>query len=518
MADLRQIALVSGSTVGSRVLGLVRDALIFAVLGASVWSSAFLLAFTLPNLFRRLFGEGALTSALVPVLSRLREEGGPEAAFRCFNRLARILFAALAAIVAAGAAILLALADGGALGERWALAARLGAILLPYMICVCLAAAVAAALNVLERFGAAARAPIWLNLAMIVSLAAAWVFAEGEAGRVLWLCGGVLAGGGLQLLGPASDLRREGWRPSEKARPDDGAPMAELGRLFLPGIFGAAILQLNILVSRLFAYALDETAVSYLYGASRLMELPLGVFAVSVTTVTFPALARAFAGRYDAALAEEFRRGCRRIAAIVFPAAAGLAVLGLPVVEVVFGRGAFGAEDARRMAPLVAIYGLGLPFYAAATFFTRALHANRAMRAPVRAAAVCLLANAALSWSLMGLLGAVGLALANVLAAALQAVLLGRALRSDRALGWARLAAPLGRMAGAAGAMALACAAGAEAVGAALGFAGAGAWIAVGALVPGGALLYFALLRWMGADEPRELLALAASRGRGGEG
>lgn len=288
LKNLKNILVVSLSTVGSRVLGLVRDILIFAALGASAWNDAFILAFTLPNLFRRLLGEGALTSAMVPIFSDVLHRAGRSEAFAFFNQVLLRLLTILSALVVGGMVLFGSLARCGLLTDRWTLGAELAVLLLPYMIFICLAAIVSAGLNLLGRFAVAASTPMLLNLAMIGALVAGMWLSDDQARIVYWLCGGVILGGLLQLLLPAWDLARQGWRPRVEQRAS--TEMSELWRLFLPGLMGAAILQVNILVSRLLAYSLDESAVSVLYLASRLMELPLGIFTVAVATVFFSAV------------------------------------------------------------------------------------------------------------------------------------------------------------------------------------------------------------------------------------
>lgn len=429
LKDIKNIAVVSLSTIGSRVLGLARDMLIFAALGASRWNDAFILAFAIPNLFRRLLGEGALTSAVVPIFSDVMRRSGRSQAFNFLNQVLLRLFLVLIVLVGSGIVVLLLLSSSRVLSEKWALGTGMAAILLPYMLFICLAAIVSAGLNLLGRFAVAASTPMLLNVSMISALLIG-MYLEDKPGRVVyWLCGGVLFGGFLQLVAPVSDLARQGWRPrsGERLRTE----MTELWQLFLPGLQGAAILQVNILISRLLAYSLDESAVSILYLASRLMELPLGIFTIAVATVFFPLLARAISGHDDRAFAHTFAQGTRLVIGISLPAGIGLIVLGEPILEL-FQWGEFGSGAAAQTVPLIAIYGLGLPFYSTATFATRGLHACKDMQSPVRVAGFCLLVNLISGVVLMQFLGAVGLAISNVLAAIVQSVCLHRVLKKHR--------------------------------------------------------------------------------------
>lgn len=500
LQNLKNIAVVSLTTVGSRLLGLLRDILIFAALGTSLWNSAFILAFTLPNLFRRLLGEGALTSALVPVFSDVLERNGRAGAFRFFNQVLLRLLLALVVIVTLGMG-LLSWASGQAwLPQRWVLGSELAVWLLPYMIFICLAAIISAGLNLVGRFAVAASTPILLNASMIAGLVAAHCLDADLAGTVHWLCGGVLLGGALQLLLPAIDFMRQGWRP--RMEPKAGTEMKELFQLFLPGLMGAAILQVNVLVSRLLAYSLEESAVSVLYLASRLMELPLGVFTIAVATVFFPLLAKARSSGDESGFSSAFLQGMRLVAGIAVPAGIGLAVLGGPILELLFLWGAFDQADVAATLPLLAIYGLGLPFYSAATFATRGLHAVKDMKTPVRVAGLCLLINLVAGVWLMQFFGAAGLAAANVLAAIAQTVCLWRALAKRHAsLGFSRLRRSIGKVLLAGLLMGIACWVGA-AVLTEFGFGQKlTATLAVLICVPGGAAFYLGLLYWLRFEE-----------------
>jgi putative peptidoglycan lipid II flippase len=368
------------------------------------------------------------------------------------------------------------------------------------MLFICLAAIISAGLNLLGRFAVAAATPILLNLSMIGALAAGLWLDLGAARIVYWLCAGVMLGGALQFVAPAWDLVRQGWRPRLERR--GGAALGELWQLFLPGLMGAAILQVNILVSRLLAYSLDDSAVSVLYLASRLMELPLGVFTIAVATVFFPLLAKALSSEDETRFSAIFLQGMRLVLGISLPAGVGLLVLGEPIVEFLFQWGAFEQADVMATVPLLAIYGIGLPLYSAATFATRGLHASKDMRTPVRVAGYCLLINLFSGLLLMQFWGAAGLATANVLAALAQSVLLWRALARGRvALSFRALRPALYQVLLAGTGMGLIC---------------AWAWpyfallelsdklsaaLTVAVCVPGGACVYFSLLYLLRFEE-----------------
>ncbi|MGC6455857.1 MAG: murein biosynthesis integral membrane protein MurJ [Coraliomargaritaceae bacterium] len=499
LRNFKNIAAVCLSTGASRILGLLRDIIIYAGLGAGLWSSAFLLAFTLPNLFRRLLGEGALTSALVPVFGQVLHRNGRGAAFHFFSAVTLRLLLLLSILTTFGMLLLGAIRLSGVLDFRWSLAAELSVLLLPYMLFICLSAVFAAGLHVLGRFTAAASTPIVLNLAMILAMGGAMLLRRPPEEIIYWLCGGVLFGGILQLFIPAVDFARQGWRP--KLARAEGAPMRELRSLLVPALAGAAILQVNIMISRLLAHGLNESAVSVLYLASRLMELPLGLFTISVTTVFFPLMADHLARKDEAAFVESFSSGLRLILGISLPAGIGLFLLGEPLVELMrFGR--FEGADAKTVAGLVSIYGCGLPFYSVATFGTRGLHASKAIYCTVQIAGLCLLINLAGSLLFMQFWAERGLALANVVAALIQAVLLWRALgRRHDALHLKNLAEAGRKIIIASCIMAVFCLTGLLLLDACNLTGKAHAWIAIVTLIPGSIAVYFYLLYHQGFEE-----------------
>ena len=414
---------MAGWTLASRLLGLVRDVLLFASLGTGALNSAFILAFTLPNLFRRLLGEGALTSSSIPVLAASLERGGTGEAFRLLNGILVRLGGGLLLLQVIGLPIFFLLRSVPGVSGRWHLGAELSQYLFPYMIFICLGALICGMLNVLGRFGVAAFNQVWLNLTMIGAMVGGLIFfsLDGMA-RVLLISLGVLAGGVLQLALPAGALFREGWRPHlyGTAHEDLGKVM----RLFLPGLLGAAIFQLNILVSRFLAFSLDDTATGLLYLASRLVELPLGVFAIAVTTVVFPELSRLSALKSEEAFATIYTRGLSLILMITLPAALGLILLAGPILGFLFEWGFFTASDVRAAIPVLMVAATGLPFFAWSTLLTRAWYARQEMRIPVYLAGGNLLLNLVLGLILMRVFGAAGLALANTLSAALHCLAL----------------------------------------------------------------------------------------------
>lgn len=432
--SFQNISIVAAATLVSRVLGLGRDMLVTAVFGVEALASAFYTAFTLPNLFRRLLGEGALTAAFVPTMNeelRARQRAG---AFVLVNQVASWLFVVCGGIVAV-AMVLLWLAPrlagsaaGGSLDaetlRRWLEAADLGVILFPYLLVVCLAAVCSAALQTLGRFLEPALSPIWLNLAMIALLAggAYGGWASSNEGAMLWLCAGALLGGFLQMAVPAAALVREGWRPRFDLSPTE--PLRQIVRLMVPTLFGSAIYLINISVSRFVGLSLNESAVAILNLATRLMELPIGVFTMAVSTVIFPLISQhAAAGDWEQ-MATSYRKGMRLILVINVPAAVGLVVLATPIIRVLFERGAFAAADTAAMRPVLIVFALALPFLSFVNIVLRAFYAQKDTATPVRAAVLSFAVNLGLSLVLMVPWGTVGLAIASNAAIVVQAVYL----------------------------------------------------------------------------------------------
>lgn len=425
MANENSIRIVAISTILSRLTGLVRDMLVYAVFGTSAINSAFIIAFTIPNLFRRFMGEGALTSALVPVLAHEQAKQGRDDAYGLFNKVISRAAIVLVVLIIMGI-LAFQIVRFFHLPERWTLASKLGLWVFPYLLFICLSALIGAVLNLQKRFASTALAQIWVNLTMTLMLAGVGIWASNDDfTRMLWLCGGVLLGGVLQLLLPGYALTREGWKPKFDLGKDKR--LNEVWTLLGPGLIGATVAQVNTVISQFLAFGLNDGAVSVLFLANRLMQLPLGVFAIAVTTVTFPLIARKAAEGDKAGYAAAYREGSSLIQAVMIPAGVGLTLLAQPILVAVFKWGAFDEAAVRATAPILATYALAIPFYAACTFTTRALHSLKDTVTPVRWGVVTLITNVILSLILKDVLniyglGTLGLALANALSTALFAV------------------------------------------------------------------------------------------------
>lgn len=442
---LKNIGVVSLLTVVSRVLALVRDQIGAAMFGDSVFNSAFLTAFRLPNLFRRLLGEGSLTAAFLPTLQHELHENGREGAHALLNKVVTWLGVVTTLLCAAAMTFFLhaesfihwAVTHGYHLvqhgapppGEeaKWQLVADLSVILFPYLAFVCVAAALNAALNVFERFTEPALSPIWLNLAMIISLGGAgYHFAHTKLGEVHWLCAGVLVGGFFQMTVPAAVLVWHGWRPrwDMKVSPR----LREIGRLMGPGFFGTAIYQVNILVGSYLALSINDHAATVMFYANRLMEFPIGVFAIAVSTVIYPLIARHAVEKRPDLMAADYHKGIRLILIINIPAAVGLALLSLPIIRLIYQHGNFDAEATASMTPLLTLFVVGMPFFSVVNLTVRVFYSMKDLATPVRVATIDFFVNLVLSVVLMRRYGAMGLVAASTLAIIVQTILLQRAL------------------------------------------------------------------------------------------
>ncbi|MDR1435421.1 MAG: murein biosynthesis integral membrane protein MurJ [Puniceicoccales bacterium] len=420
MGALKSVLSVSSLTLLSRISGLLRDVVIFSAFGIGELNSAFLLAFGVPNLFRRLLGEGALTSALVPVFADEYHGKGKEEAFLLLDRVTSRLMVALFFIVSGGILFCGLALWSGWLNFRWQLCFTLSAILLPYMFFICLGALFAAVLNVFGKFLLHASNGIWLNLTMIITFFAGHFVQENW--RIYFLCGGVIAGGIIQMLSLWWGLVRLGWKFHFNLGKDER--VAEIQRLFFPGMAGAAAIQMNTVLSRTLAYFVNDSAVAILYLTNRLIELPLGLFVTAITTVIFPRLSSLEATHEKFLLREEFQRGLLWTLVIVFPAMVGLLSLDRTILELLFRWGNFTERDMGLVLPVLRVCLLSLPFYALSTYLIRGYHCKKDTRKPMVISLIHFATNTILTLSFMFWLESIGIAFANLFSVIIQAILL----------------------------------------------------------------------------------------------
>ncbi|HET6202483.1 MAG TPA: murein biosynthesis integral membrane protein MurJ [Planctomycetota bacterium] len=510
---LRASGVVASCTLASRVLGLVRDSLGAATFGAGWVYGAFQLGWLLPNLFRRLFGEGALASAFIPAFARASRDGGTEAARRLVASVAWALLGVLGGLAVAAAAAALLLPPrwiAPLLGEAAAagLVLRVSAILSPYLLLVCLYALATGVLNSRGRFFPPAVAPAVLNLVWIAGFAFLALLPPGtlEEGAVL-LAFFVLAGGVAQLALQLPALRSEGFLVRPRLDRNDPG-FREVVRDMVPIVLGLSLVQVNLVVDQLVAWALiSPGANTYVYLGNRLLQFPLSMVGMAAASASFPALAERAAARDFPGFRRALDRTLGLVVFLAAPAGAGLFVLAEPVTRLLFGHGRFGPADVAKAAGAVGMFALGVPFLCAAQILARAHYALGDTRTPVRIAAILVLVNFALNLLLVRPLGVAGLALATTLGSAANGWALARKLRARGDVpGTAGLRGSLLRSA----LGALACGLAAFAVRRAC--AGAGLFPSVAAAVGAGAAATFVAAAWLRSGEVRDLRAAFARR------
>ncbi len=514
---LRAAATVSGLTLVSRILGFGRDVIIAGVLGAGTGADAFFVAFKLPNLFRRLFAEGAFHAAFVPIFSGLLEGEGRVAARRFAERALALLVWTLLAItlvmeiVMPWAVPVLAPGFTDTAGKL-ALTADLARITFPYLLFIAVVALLSGMLQGVGRFAAAAAAPILLNVVLIAAALTLPALGMAPAFALAW---GVAAAGVVQFLWLLAHTVRAGF-PVRLPRPRLTARSRTLVRRVGPGAVGAGVYQINIVADTIFASLVGEGAVSWLYYADRITQLPLGVVGTAVGLALLPMLSRQLKAGQEAGAMDSQNRAAEFALLLTIPAMGALMVVPAPVIGVLFERGAFGAGDTAATAGALMAFALGLPAYVAVKVLAPGFFARGDTRTPVIMASLGFTANIGLNLALMGPLGHVGIALATSLAqwlnAGTLAMVLARRgfLRVDARLksrAWRIAAATLGMAAGLwGGRRALAP------------LFDAGPWAGAGglaALVLGGILVYAALARLAGAATLGELKAAMRRSGGG---
>ena len=423
---VRAAATVGSLTMVSRVLGFLRDAMIAATLGAGILADAFFVAFKLANLLRRLFAEGAFNAAFVPLFARTFEGDGKEEARRFAEEALAVLASVLLIVVLLaeiGMPLLVRVLASGFEPEsaRFLLAVELSRITFPYLALISLAALFSGMLNALGHFWVAAFAPIILNLVLISSLLLASLHPATPAHALAW---GVSIAGVLQLGLVAWATARHGFAPRLQ-RPRLTPRVRRLNRLILPGVFGAGVYQLNLVVDTWFASHLPAGAVSYLFYADRLNQLPLGLVGVALGTVLLPILARQIrAGQVATALHSQ-NRALEIGLFLTLPATVALIVLAEPIIQLLFERGAFDRSATVATAGALAALAVGLPAYVLIKVLVPAFFAREDTRTPVLVAGVALLSNIVIINLLIDRYAHVGIALATAIANWLNALLLG---------------------------------------------------------------------------------------------
>ncbi len=427
---LRGILTVGGWTLGSRALGFARDMLIAASLGTGPVADAFFVALKLPNLFRRLFGEGAFNAAFVPAFAATLAVEGHATARLLAERLAGLLATWLIALSVVGwvfmPQLLAVLAPGFADDPlRWELALELTRITFPYLVLICLTALVSGVLNGLDRFAAAAAAPVLFNLFSMAALLGLTSYVATPGHALAW---GVTVSGAAQLgmvwwaasrAGMTLVPRLPRFTPGERS----------VLRRMLPGALGAGVTQINLAMDVIISSLLPAGAVSYLYYADRVAQLPLGVVGAAVSTAMLPLLARQFRAGQPLSAHRTLNRAIEFSLALSLPAALAQWVLADSIIQALFLRGAFGPEAARATSAALAAYALGLPAFILVKAFAPGFFARGDTATPVRIGLAVVALNLALNLALTQVLAHVGIALATGISAWVNTVALAMLLR-----------------------------------------------------------------------------------------
>ena len=430
MSFARAIATVGSLTLLSRLAGFARDILTAAVLGAGPVADAFFVALKLPNFFRRLFAEGAFSVAFVPLFAAELQRNGRAAAVVFAEQALAILLTILLPFTVLAIAAMPWLMHGLAPGfsdepAKFALAVDMARLTFPYLMLVSLVALLGGILNALDRFGPFAAAPIAFNLTLIAALLVA-PRAGLEPGRAM--AAAVTLSGVVQLAWMAWACRAAGVT-LRLHRPRLTEGMRRLFRLVGPGAIGAGVMQINLFLNVVLASLLPSGAVSFLYYADRLNQMPLGIIGIAIGTALLPVLARHAAAGDEPMVRHYLSRALEFSLLMGLPAAVALGVAGEPIVAVLFQRGAFGPEEAQATAWALAAYAIGIPAHVIVKALNAAFFARQDTVTPVRVAVVVTVANVALGLALMPVLQHVGIALATGLTAWLNLGLLVVALR-----------------------------------------------------------------------------------------
>jgi len=447
------LRLVSLLTLCSRVLGLFRDMLMASRFGNGPLLDAFTVAFRIPNLARRLFGEGALSTAFLPALVGRLEQEDRTSAWRLSTAVLMTLAGILSLIVLLGEAGLIVGWTRLASDHPASFLLELTAIMLPYLLLICLAAQVSAIFHALGQFGWPAISPVILNLVWIGALLLTGGSNWPAKMQMRIVCWAILVAGMIQLVLPLVFLKRHGFQFLTTDRNDRDA-VREIARTMVPILLGLSVTQLNVLADSLIAWGmstqeglavttwrpLNSGTASALYLGQRLYQFPIGVFGVALGTVLFPRFARHAEQRALKLLADDFIDGMKLVIAIGIPAGIGLIVIAAPLTEVLFERGEFDATDTRQTAQMIRAYGLGVWAFCSLLIVNRVYFALRNYTTPLRIGIATVVVNLALNFTLIWPLGGAGLAMATSAASIFQVLVSARFMKRQlNELNWQHL-------------------------------------------------------------------------------
>ncbi len=421
----RSFFTVSLYTFLSRVLGFIRDILIARYLGSTVIADAFFVAFRIPNFFRRVLAEGAYSAALIPVFSGvvLNPKDEHEASDFVENTTSMLLFATvvLTIIFFFGMPYIIQVLAPGFTDnkEAYELAVHFGKIIFPYIIFISLAAHFTSINNVHERFAAGAFAPAILNISFILSLFFLTPFVT-TAGHALSY--GVLIGGVLQFLYLYRAVLNF-YRPRIRI-PVLNEKLRKFFKLFLPGVVGSGVIQLNIVIGTIIASFLPVGAISHIYYADRLNQLPLAIFGIALGIVLLPSLSKAIKQSDSISVNNIQNRSLEFSLLISLPSAIGLFILAKPIIYILFERGAFVSEDTFYTSKVLSYFALGLPAYIITKVLVACFFAREDTKTPLYISILSVISNVVLSLLLIGSMREMGIALATAISAWVNASLL----------------------------------------------------------------------------------------------
>ncbi|MDD2758973.1 MAG: murein biosynthesis integral membrane protein MurJ [Methylomonas sp.] len=419
----KSTAIVSGMTMISRIMGFARDMLIANLFGVSLATDAFFVAFKIPNFLRRLFAEGAFAHAFVPILTDYKQHKPAHELKTFVDRTAGTLSGLLVLLTIAGviaAPLLILFFAPGFLwtGDQYHLAVELLQITFPYLLFITLTAFAGAILNAHGKFAVPAITPVLLNLCMI--MAAVWLspkFSE----PITALAWGVFAAGVVQLLFQLPSLLKLGLFPRLRIAPDDHS-VKKVVSLMLPSIFGVSVVQVNLLFDTLVASFLASGSVSWLYYSDRLVEFPLGILGVAVSTVILPNLSKSHAANDLSTFSKSLDWGLKLVLITGLPATLGLVLLAQPILSTLFQYNEFGAEDVRMAGKSLAAFALGLLAFILIKILVPGFTARHDLKTPTRIGLYAIVCNVLLNLLLVWPMAHAGIALATTLAAYVNAV------------------------------------------------------------------------------------------------
>jgi putative peptidoglycan lipid II flippase len=441
MSLVRKFATVGGATLGSRAFGFIRETLMAAALGSGPMADIFYAAFRFPNLFRRLFAEGAFNAAFVPLFAKEIEAHGIDGAKRFSEEVFGVLFTVLLLItilMELGMPLIVRfIIAPGFEGDAYWTTVKMAAVMFPYLMCMSLTAMLSGMLNSLHHFFAAAIAPVFFSVAMIAVLGYALWFDVEAIDTAWYLSWAVLAAGIMQLAMVYVGVLHAGMSIRFR-RPRITPNVKRLLYLAVPAAVTGGITQINQIIGQAIA-STKEGAISALQYADRIYQLPLGVVGIAVGVVLLPELARALKAGHMREASHIQNRSIEFVLFLTLPAAMAIWILSPEIIRVLYERGAFNAQDTSVVAGILAIYGIGLPGFVLIKALQPGFYAREDTKTPMRFTMVSVFVNCVIAISLFPFIAERGIATAEAAAGWINALLLGITLyrRGDLVIEWA---------------------------------------------------------------------------------